>query len=93
MKLGQYLILRHGSKVVLFGRFVAFLRILAAFMAGANRQGLVDLEHALPGPLLNVICSINFMSEQGVTLSESHPQGSQIRNALQHMSQRTGHTS
>jgi membrane protein DedA with SNARE-associated domain len=38
LKLGQYLFLRHGGKVVFFGRFVAVLRILAAFLAGANRM-------------------------------------------------------
>jgi membrane protein DedA with SNARE-associated domain len=38
IKLGQYLFQRHGAKVVFFGRFVAFLRILAAFLAGVNRM-------------------------------------------------------
>jgi membrane protein DedA with SNARE-associated domain len=38
IKLGQYLFLRHGGKVVFFGRFVAILRILAAFLAGVNRM-------------------------------------------------------
>jgi membrane protein DedA with SNARE-associated domain len=37
IKLGQYLFMRHGSKVVFFGRFVAVLRFLAAFLAGVNR--------------------------------------------------------
>src|SRR6185437_16033358 len=36
IKLGQYLFLRHGGKVVFFGRFIAVLRVLAAFLAGAN---------------------------------------------------------
>jgi membrane protein DedA with SNARE-associated domain len=36
IKLGQYLFLRHGGKVVFFGRFVAILRALAAFLAGVN---------------------------------------------------------
>jgi membrane protein DedA with SNARE-associated domain len=35
---GQYLFLRHGGKVVFFGRFVALLRILAAVLAGVNRM-------------------------------------------------------
>jgi len=39
IKLGQYLFLRHGGKVVFFGRFVAVLRALASFLAGANRMG------------------------------------------------------
>jgi len=38
IKLGQYLFLRHGGKVVFFGRFVAILRVLAAFLAGMNRM-------------------------------------------------------
>ena len=38
IKLGQYLFLRHGGKVVFFGRFIAILRALAAFLAGANRM-------------------------------------------------------
>lgn len=37
IKIGQYLFLRHGGKVVFFGRFVGILRTLAAFLAGANR--------------------------------------------------------
>lgn len=38
LKLGQYLFMRHGGKVVLFGRFVAVLRAWAAFLAGTNRM-------------------------------------------------------
>jgi membrane protein DedA with SNARE-associated domain len=38
VKLGQYLFLRHGGKVVFFGRFVPVLRALGAFLAGANRM-------------------------------------------------------
>ena len=36
IKLGQYLFLRRGGTVVFFGRFIAILRALAAFLAGAN---------------------------------------------------------
>ena len=36
IKLGQYLFLRHGGKIVFFGRFIAVLRALAAFLAGVN---------------------------------------------------------
>ncbi|MGH7986961.1 MAG: DedA family protein, partial [Candidatus Binataceae bacterium] len=36
IKLGQHLFLRHGGKVVFFGRFIAVLRALAAFLAGVN---------------------------------------------------------
>jgi membrane protein DedA with SNARE-associated domain len=38
IKLGQYLFMRHGAKVVFFGRFVAILRCLAAFLAGVNQM-------------------------------------------------------
>ena len=37
LKLGQYLFMKHGGKVVFFGRFVAVLRAWAAFLAGTNR--------------------------------------------------------
>ena len=38
IKVGQYLFMRHGGKVVFLGRFVALLRMLAAFLAGVNRM-------------------------------------------------------
>ena len=38
IKLGQYLFMRHGGKVVFFGRFITVLRMLAAFLAGVNRM-------------------------------------------------------
>lgn len=38
VKLGQYLFMKHGGKVVFFGRFVAVLRAWAAFLAGTNRM-------------------------------------------------------
>lgn len=38
LKVGQYLFLRHGGKIVFFGRFVALLRTFAALLAGANRM-------------------------------------------------------
>src|SRR5271157_1798612 len=36
LKLGQYLFLRHGGKIIFFGRFIAVLRAFAAFLAGVN---------------------------------------------------------
>jgi len=39
IKLGQYLFAHHGAKIVFFGRFIALLRIFAAFLAGVNRYG------------------------------------------------------
>ena len=38
IRLGQYLFRRHGGKVVFFGRFVAVLRALAAFLAGTSQM-------------------------------------------------------
>jgi len=38
LKVGRYLFLRHGGKVVFWGRFVAVLRMWAAFLAGTNRM-------------------------------------------------------
>jgi len=51
LKLGQYLFLKHGGKVVFFGRFVAVLRAWAAFLAGTNRMpwGRFLLFNALGG--------------------------------------------
>jgi len=36
LKVGQYLFLRHGGKIVFFGRFAAVLRTYAALLAGIN---------------------------------------------------------
>ena len=38
IKLGQYLFLRHGGKIIVAGRFVPVLRALAGILAGANRM-------------------------------------------------------
>jgi membrane protein DedA with SNARE-associated domain len=38
IKLGEYLFLRHGVKIVFIARFVPFLRALAGILAGANRM-------------------------------------------------------
>lgn len=38
VKLGCYLFMRHGGKLVFFGRFVIGLRTWAAFLAGTNRM-------------------------------------------------------
>jgi membrane protein DedA with SNARE-associated domain len=39
LKIGRYVFVRHGGKVVFFGRFVSILRTYAAFLAGTNRMG------------------------------------------------------
>ena len=38
IKLGRYLFLRRGGWIVFLGRFVAFLRVLAAVLAGVNHM-------------------------------------------------------
>lgn len=38
IKLGRYIFLKHGGKVVFFGRFVSVLRTYAAFLAGTTRM-------------------------------------------------------
>ena len=38
LKIGQYLFLRHGGKVVFVARFVPVLRSVAGMLAGANRM-------------------------------------------------------
>jgi len=38
IKLGEYLFLRHGGKIIIIARFVPVLRSLAGILAGANRM-------------------------------------------------------
>jgi len=38
LKVGRYIFMLHGGKVVFFGRFVSILRAYAAFLAGTNRM-------------------------------------------------------
>ena len=38
IKLGEYLFLRHGGKIVVIARFVPVLRSIAGILAGANRM-------------------------------------------------------
>jgi len=38
IKLGEYLFLRHGGKIIFIARFVPLLRALAGLLAGANRM-------------------------------------------------------
>ena len=40
LRLGQYLFKEYGGRVVFFGRFIALLRSVAAFLAGANHMAL-----------------------------------------------------
>lgn len=38
LKIGQYLFLRHGGKIVIIARLIAVLRVLAPLLAGVNRM-------------------------------------------------------
>jgi membrane protein DedA with SNARE-associated domain len=38
LRLGRYIFMRHGGKLVFFGRFISGLRTWAAFLAGLNRM-------------------------------------------------------
>ena len=51
LKIGQYLFWRHGGKIIFFGRFVALLRALSAFLAGVNHfdRGRFFVFNALGG--------------------------------------------
>ncbi|MEI8395564.1 MAG: DedA family protein [Rhodospirillaceae bacterium] len=60
VKLGQYLFLCHGGKVVFFGRFVALLRVLAAFLAGANCMAFPKffLFNAIGGVIWSIVFGV-----------------------------------
>lgn len=73
LKLGQYLFLRHGGKIVFFGRFVALLRTFAAVLAGANRY---DVRSFL---LWNALGGIVWASAMG---GLGYAFGSQVENVL-----------
>ena len=53
LRIGKYLFLRHGGKIVFFGRFVAFLRTFAALLAGASKM---HWSHFLVMNMLGGIC-------------------------------------
>lgn len=53
LRIGKYLFLEHGGKIVFFGRFVAFLRTFAALLAGANKM---HWSHFLVMNMLGGIC-------------------------------------
>jgi membrane protein DedA with SNARE-associated domain len=38
LKVVQYLYLAHGGKIIFFARFLAFIRVFAAFLAGVNQM-------------------------------------------------------
>jgi membrane protein DedA with SNARE-associated domain len=61
IKLGQYLFATFGPWVVFFGRFVAPLRMLAAFLAGVNRMNwsLFMLANAAGGVLWALVFALS----------------------------------
>jgi membrane protein DedA with SNARE-associated domain len=73
LKVGQYLFMRHGGKVVFFGRFVAVLRALAAFLAGVNGM---DARRFL---LFNALGAIVWAGGYGLG---AYAFGEQLTNAL-----------
>jgi membrane protein DedA with SNARE-associated domain len=77
IKLGQYLFLRHGGKVVFFGRFVAVLRILAALLAGVNRMdwGRFMLANAAGGILWACVVGLGAYAFGRTVLAVTGPLG------------------
>jgi membrane protein DedA with SNARE-associated domain len=73
LKVGQYLFMRHGGKVVFFGRFIAVLRALAAFLAGVNGM---DARRFL---LFNALGAIVWAGGYGLG---AYAFGEQLTNAL-----------
>ncbi len=60
IKLGQYLFLRHGGKIILIAQFLPVLRSIAGMLAGANR---------MPWPhfmLTNIIGAVLWASSMGL---------------------------
>jgi len=53
LKVGQYLFIRHGGKIVFFGRFIAVLRTYSAILAGVN---LMNWRHFLLMNALGGVC-------------------------------------
>jgi membrane protein DedA with SNARE-associated domain len=53
LKVGQYLFLLHGGKIVFFGRFIAILRTYSALLAGVNRM---NWRHFLVTNALGGVC-------------------------------------
>ena len=53
LKVGQYLFLQHGGKIVFFGRFIAILRTYSAMLAGIN---LMAWPHFLVMNALGGLC-------------------------------------
>lgn len=65
LKVGRYIFMRHGAKVVFFGRFVSVLRTYAAFLAGTNRM------HWVRFLIANALGGIVWATFYGVVAYES----------------------
>ena len=74
-RLGQYLFFRYGGVVVFFGRFVAFLRVFAALLAGANGMawGRFLFWNALGGVVWTCLYGFGayFLGQQALRLAGS----------------------
>ena len=53
LRLGRYLFLRYGGRIVFFGRFVSVLRTFAALLAGVNHMPIARFAFA---NALGVLC-------------------------------------
>jgi membrane protein DedA with SNARE-associated domain len=68
LKVGQYLFIRHGGKIVFFGRFVAILRTYSAILAGVN---MMPWPHFLTMNALGGICWATIFSIGAYRLGEN----------------------
>jgi membrane protein DedA with SNARE-associated domain len=59
LKIGRFLFLRHGGKIVLIARLIAVLRVLAPLLAGVNRMRwrYFFLMNAIGGIFVGLHCS------------------------------------
>jgi membrane protein DedA with SNARE-associated domain len=68
LKVGQYLFIRHGGKIVFFGRFIAILRTYSALLAGVN---LMRWPHFLLMNALGGICWASIFGAGAYFLGDS----------------------
>jgi membrane protein DedA with SNARE-associated domain len=75
LKVGRYIFMRQGSKVVFFGRFVAVLRTYAAFLAGTNRMHWIRflIANALGGILWATLYGVGAYKLAGAITKLSTP--------------------
>ena len=75
LKVGRYIFMRHGAKVVFFGRFVSVLRTYAAFLAGTNRMHWTRflVANALGGIVWATLYGVGAYLASGVITTLSTP--------------------